>query len=519
MSETFVQPALTQTLEWIDQSTDGHVPKKGASRRKIRSQAMRSIGAARKQGGAYGKVNLRQQPVFVDDTVDQLEAAPSQSHFSVLLSPEHSLEELASSSTNQSRERNSFWFNLSQALAPNPASLSSQGYQSVKLEYGVDLPQLSALAKVHFGRAACEILAERPSMLSKIFFRDQFCYLDYVPSLYDRSSLIQDVTRCTLARARQSLSHYPTTPSATVLKLYGKALASLQQALETSARVREPEVLCATQILALFELLNYSDNGAWIRHTAGAARLIELRGPHGYDSEFEKSLLMAQVGPLFSEAILNNEACFLEKPEWQVVLKSTIIDGLMFCERSRMSISLWMNKYHIPSLLKRVTMLVCSDEPPNPRAVEDFLQEAREHRVRFLEWRFTYDCYMESLADRNITPFEHSQARLLLAVCATDLIFMNRIIVAIDPVGSWELEDQAQALARMILALEQEAASTNLMSTLFVVQKLGLSRAIIATEQDWRGARWQQSERGGGRRVIERRIFEQWCSLLGRKTK
>ena len=512
------QSAQTQTFEWIDQSTDGHVPKREASRKVIRRQAMRGAGVARKQSGAYGKVNLRQQPTFVETIVDQSSSPVPRSSLSSSSIRKFS-EESDTSNASQPHGWDPYWFSYLQTSVPIPASLSSKGYQLARLEYGVDLPQLSSLSKVHFGRATCQILSKQPSMLSKLFCDDRLSYLGYIPSLYDHSSLIQDVTRCTLARAQQSLSSDPFTPSPTVLGLYGKALKSLQQALDDPARLREPEVLCATQILALFEILNFSENGAWMRHAAGAARLIELRGPHGYHSEFEKSLFMAQTGAMFSENILNNKACFLEKPEWQKVFASMAINERQFCDRSWTSVSLWMMKTSVPGLLRRTTALVCGDEPPDHHTVECLLQETRELRTKFQEWRFTYDCLVESRGYGRDSPAQHHNLRMFLAVCVTDLVLLARIMVALDPVGNWELEEQAQALAGLVVALKQEVAGIDLQANLFLTQKLGLAQAVIATGNDWRGARWQLNGGRGGSTVIARWVFEKWCALLGRPTR
>jgi hypothetical protein len=46
------------------------------------------------------------------------------------------------------------------------------------------------------------------------------------------------------------------------------------------------------------QLLDPSGETAWIRHAAGAARLIQLRGPDNYSTDFEKALFMAHTGPI-----------------------------------------------------------------------------------------------------------------------------------------------------------------------------------------------------------------------------
>jgi hypothetical protein len=56
-------------------------------------------------------------------------------------------------------------------------------------------------------------------------------------------------------------------------------------------------VVWASQLMVL-QLLDPLGETAWIRHAAGAARLIQLRGPKSYNSEFEKALLVAHTGPI-----------------------------------------------------------------------------------------------------------------------------------------------------------------------------------------------------------------------------
>lgn len=39
---------------------------------------------------------------------------------------------------------------------------------------------------------------------------------------------------------------------------------------------------------------------AWIQHSAGAAKLIQVRGPSNYTSDFEKALFLAHSGAIVS---------------------------------------------------------------------------------------------------------------------------------------------------------------------------------------------------------------------------
>lgn len=45
-----------------------------------------------------------------------------------------------------------------------------------------------------------------------------------------------------------------------------------------------------------------------MRHAGGAARLIELRGVDGFQTDFELSLFMAHAGPIVSNVHSNNRS-------------------------------------------------------------------------------------------------------------------------------------------------------------------------------------------------------------------
>jgi hypothetical protein len=50
------------------------------------------------------------------------------------------------------------------------------------------------------------------------------------------------------------------------------------------------------------QLLDPERDDAWARHAAGAASLIRLRGPQGFETELEKDLFMSHLGPIVSLA-------------------------------------------------------------------------------------------------------------------------------------------------------------------------------------------------------------------------
>jgi hypothetical protein len=56
-------------------------------------------------------------------------------------------------------------------------------------------------------------------------------------------------------------------------------------------------------------MLNPDRGNAWVKHAAGAASMIELRGPRSYRSDLEQSLLMSHVSPMVSPIPLLSIVC------------------------------------------------------------------------------------------------------------------------------------------------------------------------------------------------------------------
>lgn len=79
-------------------------------------------------------------------------------------------------------------------------------------------------------------------------------YLDIIPSLYNESSLLQCVVKCTMAQYKKAMYAESEVSENRICQLYGKALAELQAALNDGKRRDQPDVLIATAVLQLFEV-------------------------------------------------------------------------------------------------------------------------------------------------------------------------------------------------------------------------------------------------------------------------
>lgn len=194
-------------------------------KRIIRKQAMRKVAETRKELGTYRKFNLGQYPASTDSEDGKLPNA------STMYNPQTSI-------------KNSL-----------PRCMSVQGYEKARITHDFDLFSLSALTSFHFGKATVKALADDPERLREMLRANkESSYLDFVPGLYCTNKLIRSVVNCTLARAQQTICGRSNIPEAKILALYGTALMELQSALQDPLRSLEADVLCATHILAMYEV-------------------------------------------------------------------------------------------------------------------------------------------------------------------------------------------------------------------------------------------------------------------------
>lgn len=127
-------------------------------------------------------------------------------------------------------------------------------YPSIMTECNLCFLDLSLLASLDVGRYTGQRLLENPHNLPNFLGGSNWSYSSYIPSLYEHSVLIRYSTNCVLARVRGILSPEDRWWETYALLSYSKALSKLQQAINSVSKSPTAEVLCATQILGLYEV-------------------------------------------------------------------------------------------------------------------------------------------------------------------------------------------------------------------------------------------------------------------------
>lgn len=228
---------------------------------------MKKASAARKRDGNYGKHNLRQYPVFLFDQTNSVdiqtaEQAWAQGEPVKESNPSVRVVSVASPvkprvtrpKIKRKEEERQQWIARhahSESISPG---LSAKGYEQTSMKTDFDILDLSTLATLHVGRMARRALSQNPyHLISQLRSFKQWSYLSFLPSMYGQISCLSDATDCVIARARQIISPNRNWEAA-VITFYVKALDSLQKALDSPKERFKPEVLCATEILALYEV-------------------------------------------------------------------------------------------------------------------------------------------------------------------------------------------------------------------------------------------------------------------------
>jgi hypothetical protein len=253
------------------------------ARTTIRKQAMKDVGIARKKRGNYGRINLRQIPVYAEGsdgaTVPIRSAVanvsrsssstlsnrtsprvagttPPSNSRSVLLDwaeyDDEILQDAVESVANTSLTRYGDDRDLSCELVLANMSPYPE-YERARSKFGIDLMSLSILTNFNVGKSTIAILSADPTRLASLLNLQQWSYLEYVPSRYGVSPCLTAATNCLLAKVHTVLAPKEEC-FAVCSRLYGKALRALQDAIASDSSAMDADVLCATQLLSLHEV-------------------------------------------------------------------------------------------------------------------------------------------------------------------------------------------------------------------------------------------------------------------------
>jgi hypothetical protein len=246
------------------------------ARRAIRIQAMATVLAQRKMSRTRGKQNK------LEESAPEFTVIPNKPQPKV---PSRSLrarnlwstkkKEPQGRGLNSNTSGSEFWGGHGSGgiagLGHWPGRLARpmplDGFELLNADTGLNVLVLDEFTSVTAGPRAAELLCADPKKLKKLVLRRRDSYLSHIPSRYNSSACVQDALRCLAIKAKRSLcSETKATTTADELRLYGKALRSLQAAVNESGSSTDVDVLCAIEILSLCEVRFYPTHPVAQKH-------------------------------------------------------------------------------------------------------------------------------------------------------------------------------------------------------------------------------------------------------------
>ncbi|KAL8783403.1 MAG: hypothetical protein Q9213_004662 [Squamulea squamosa] len=509
-------------LTWIN-CLNGLRPEDSNIRTAIRRQAMSKAAAERKRRSKWTKRRINRKPIYQDVYKEKEQPLVNSTPHHDSSGPlNYTIETfdlngpmVHSRGDSQLATAESYWSQDTSSVRWFPPSPSSTGFEAVRIRFDFDPVSLSGLTSIHVGRATARTLHVRPDSLLCILRCRKWSYLEYLPSRFGQTTCLDDAICCIAARVRQWMSA-PAEPNRLALKLYSKAVHSLQVALNDPVLCRHPNVLCATEIMSIFELLDSGQDLMPTHHTTGVAALIEFRGSQGYQTDFEKSLFLAQWGPIYTEAMHQDNAhCFLEEPAWQATVQSIILEKSASIPYAGAFVSAWACMSRLPSLCRSIRAVVCDPHETSTAIRGPLLSRAYDLRSQLMDAgskngltstkSYGNQTYSFFTSDKT----EGTKRYEILGGIAVNLMKVERYIVALDSKVAVPMEGHAQQLALQILDLERTASEHCPRAALFLACRALTAKAVLLTASDWRHDAFSR----GTDSLISKPVFERWLKL------
>jgi hypothetical protein len=339
---------------------------------------------------------------------------------------------------------------------------------------------------------------------------------DFVSLLIDRyghNATLDSAMDCLGARTRQLMSH-SLAPSITKAQsppwLYGRSLQLMKRDIDRGSWQGScVEIWLAILLLALYELLNTSDQMAWILHARGAAKVLQQVGPGNITTEPCKTMLTIQTPICTNEALFSGFGCFLAEPEWQVALANTIVTGDPLGSRGQLYVTLMMLAARLPDLFNEVAGTVLGGDATGIFQLQSKIQILK---AEFALWRIHWDTQLHPKCDDIGSEDNWCRRHYSLVYSLVYSAITDRLLLAITPYRVMELEQSACDLAEQALEAANATGLPTRGTGVIVAYILAVGEAITATSCQWR----LDLSLGDDRTTVHPEVFSSWCRTLGR---
>jgi len=375
------------------------------------------------------------------------------------------------------------WNMILSDWSPIPEALSfTPSYQRTRGLYGVDIVQLTMLTNFMVASNAQFSSQQLSAVMNEP--KQQQSFLEFVPALYDYSPCVAAATDCVLALASTLLAPSPSD-NEKQLRLYGKALSVLQDAIGRTPPERSAELLCAIQLLSLRDLMNKSDETAWASHVQGCALIVKRRKPSGFKNDFEKALFTAHAGDAIIHAFKSHTSCYLERPEWQQLYHSTKSESPVLTRHSPLAIRARTLLFSCPRLIYDINNFMTSGDIYTAEEEAMGALRAREQELHdsAVSWMKDYAAYSIATSLSTPSPAELLLRRELFGSTLGTLCIAKRLLACLSVTERPQLEKEVQGLARQYSNMCNSRAETH--TWIFSSHETKMSQGLMLTTEQF----------------------------------
>lgn len=183
--------------------------------------------------------------------------------------------------------------------------------RSSPLPPNVNFEDVLKVASFHIRRTAAQIVRLHPDRTLDALRCRQWCSVSSTFASLGRSPYLDSAIACVVSKVQQVISG--TASQEKMLYCYTEALHLLRAAVLQPRQHDRADMLAATQLLAIYEMMDFPENVFWTQHVAGAAAMAKALGCGGAGDSM-------QAAPMFVEALLSDDEAFFESRHWKSLL-------------------------------------------------------------------------------------------------------------------------------------------------------------------------------------------------------
>jgi hypothetical protein len=220
-----------------------------------------------------------------------------------------------------------------------------------------------------------------------------------------------------------------------------------------------------------------------------------------------------------TEAILNNERCFLADDDWDPVFQSLATNDFLISDTSPIVLELLRFLARASGLFKDVTELVCKGSDQGEMPTSKLKSTIIEFGEDLICWRKRYKILFSMVTKFNVDELGMQSHWINMGVFFVCAIFGTRLLGAISGFDQRvALEKQTQEFSDQIFELVEREKKGNHELGLALALKIGIARATRATSSEWKAPVDELECEASREDRIEKWKFVHWCELFGRKT-